>query len=221
MKRRLVNLLTLLSLLLFVTACGMWVRSYVTQDHVWYVGDSAGPGWRLRRTTEVGCNRGELVVAGTDHWSLAADERGNESMYAGHGTPPGGFRWYTSETRFYRWNPARPGDRLWRRLGFQGQYMEDVRPVPDLGYVRRAVLWRVGVPLWALAVVAALPGVVWGVRWRARRRRGRAGHCPGCGYDLRATPDVCPECGAPIPDELRAAREAGKDKLYMAEPPPE
>ena len=30
-----------------------------------------------------------------------------------------------------------------------------------------------------------------------RRRFHRPGHCPKCGYDLRATPDRCPECGHP------------------------
>jgi predicted amidophosphoribosyltransferase len=47
-----------------------------------------------------------------------------------------------------------------------------------------------GMPLSVAIVVAvAIPD-------RARRRPNLCvGVCPTCGYDLRATPDRCPECG--------------------------
>ena len=50
------------------------------------------------------------------------------------------------------------------------------------------------VPTWAVAVATAIPPALW-LRRRLKRPT-RPGLCRHCGYDLRATPGRCPECGA-------------------------
>jgi hypothetical protein len=48
---------------------------------------------------------------------------------------------------------------------------------------------------WAVIGVGLLIVMLLSHRALKRRRRHLAGHCIRCGYDLRATPTRCPECG--------------------------
>ncbi len=51
---------------------------------------------------------------------------------------------------------------------------------------------------WLIALLAIGLGIAVFVRqWKINRRENwiQTGHCAQCGYDLQATPDICPDCG--------------------------
>jgi hypothetical protein len=58
-------------------------------------------------------------------------------------------------------------------------------------------LWGAKDPILG-AAFGTLPGL-WLVVALVPRRKVMRGHCAACSYDLRATPDRCPECGAVPP----------------------
>ena len=61
----------------------------------------------------------------------------------------------------------------------------------------------VGMPLWVLAAITGASSLSF---WRRVTPSG-SNLCARCGYDLRATPDRCPECGT-IPSVSRLTRES-------------
>jgi hypothetical protein len=55
-------------------------------------------------------------------------------------------------------------------------------------------------PCWAPFGLFLLLPTCAGLSYCCRKLRKQSGHCPACGYDLRATPVRCPECGKEVLD---------------------
>ena len=57
--------------------------------------------------------------------------------------------------------------------------------------------WRVlRIPIWAILSLLLILPVMTAARLLRLRRRRKAGLCLSCGYDMRGSPEQCPECGA-------------------------
>jgi hypothetical protein len=62
--------------------------------------------------------------------------------------------------------------------------------------------WHLTIPWWFITLLntaVSILALTYGVR---RKKQRGPGACPACGYDLRATPDRCPECGTAVGADL-------------------
>jgi hypothetical protein len=180
--RYILNTLTVLSLVLCVGTLGLWVRSHCVSDWITHDRESATGAVVTARKTEIGIGAGHAAVTvRTENWF---DDGGN---------------WRDSTKAIDDWSwdraevqdplPAETPPTIWTRMGFA--FTRDSSGDWFQGYRQT----RVAAPLWlASLIAAALPAIRLTRAFRVGRRTA-AGRCVRCGYDLRATPDRCPECG--------------------------
>jgi hypothetical protein len=170
-RRRLINLVTAMSLLLCVAACVLWVRSHWLSDRV---------GWADVRSQTMGHPVGW-------YYSLNAYRGGLYLLWVEAPLSGGGVSVHSTRIDMPHIFDVDPGS---GGIGFR----YNPRRSPALHVVGFA-----GVPLWFVALLAAAAPAARFCRGRHTRSRRAAGLCPGCGYDLRATPGRCPECGEVTP----------------------
>jgi len=63
----------------------------------------------------------------------------------------------------------------------------------------------ISVPLWYISIITGILPIRWEYVRRRRSIRNRENRCQKCGYDLRASPDRCPECGT-VPIDIQTGR---------------
>jgi hypothetical protein len=177
--------LAALSLLLLLSMCGMWVRSHTVSESIWHTASSG----ENKRMYAVGCAPGAIGFMRVTGPPIMPGANGFRRI-AG---PDNAFDIYLLPTGFYYLRTAtlrsQGGRSFFQKLGFAFVHL----PVGGLIDVR-----KLEVPDWLFVILFAIAPAIEFRRWRARRRYG-GGCCRRCGYDLRATPDRCPECGTETP----------------------
>ena len=200
MKRRLVTLAAVASLVLCVVTVGLWVRSYWRPESLAYIDDIHDGTNRQVWATDLADRPAWSRAMWHDEWRVISirgilwiyHDRSDTSFRSGGWRAKG---WHYSSGILHA-HDARIVGPLWG--GFSYTRWGD--GPPDMSQNWPNVSWSytrvVTFPHWLVALATMILPAYWLYRARRARSSRRSGLCATCGYDLRATPDRCPECGS-------------------------
>jgi hypothetical protein len=175
MIRRLFTLLSAVSLMLCVATCVLWWRTdtATTWESLTWESSGNAPGVQPPSPRIAVHSWGGVLSAHAYAAPLDEAGPGFQRGMVTHRRGPGAVDvWFVFESIGFEVVPPREG---WH-VRTQHQTVVAASGILPLA-------WAAGASL----------------RYRRRQRRvhrATAGLCPACGYDLRASPDRCPECGA-------------------------
>jgi hypothetical protein len=175
-RRRILNLAAAISLVLFLATVTLWCRSYRVWDFIQH--------WR------------PIDPAASCRFTLVSEE-GYVSLRYVSGPTVG--RVVEDEYNKWRWSRATRRSEHYlaeeRRLRFSYDHATPEQLAANMPYEYRLVIT---LPYWMPAAALIILPAVKLARIARHRRRLARGACLICGYDLRATPDRCPECGTDV-----------------------
>ena len=197
MLRRLFTILSAMSLLLCLSACVLWATSYLYPGR-W---SGAAAGGLL---VQGGSARGRAALSVVHEWPHTLPWQWEPVPFEDTSATP-------RATIIVYMSPSLPGlgVKKWEQWGMRGWYGRVTTNLDRDSVAPLMPGWSVAAPHWMSVAVASGFTIAWITgrlaHRRRRRRRNGAGRCTICGYDLRASPNRCPECGA-VSTELKGTR---------------